>query len=93
MRIGVTLTLRCEEAIALQKKSAAPAKPSQATAMPKCSPFERTEAERRSCAIGLAQFKLSRGLVAQAAAIAQQFGFALPGLEGAIADTPFAIAA
>ena len=72
-------SLRCEEAKALRKRSTKPVKLPQAPAAPRCSPFERTEAERRDCAMGLAQFKLSKGLAAQA--IAQQFGFSLPGLK------------
>ena len=78
-------SLRCEEAKKLRKRSTKPAKLPQASATPRCSPFERTEAERRDCAMGLAQFKLSKGLAAQAMAIAQRFGFSLPGIEDAIA--------
>jgi len=40
------------------------------------SPFERSFAERRESALGLARFKLSQGLTEQARALAQQFGLA-----------------
>jgi hypothetical protein len=67
--------LRCDEAKALRDR---------ATALPTAraveqnvsghSPFERSLAERRDSALGLARFKVSQGLIEQAMAIAQQFG-------------------
>ena len=67
--------LRCEEAIALRKRAVAV--PVVRAVEPRGtgrSPFERSSAERRDSALGLARFKLSQGLTEQAMAIAQQFG-------------------
>ena len=69
-------SLRCEEAIALRARAAA-LPIARAAVEPKGngrSPFERSPAERRESALGLARFKLAQGLVEQAQAISQQFG-------------------
>ena len=66
------LALRCEEALALRQRATVPPV-AQATDVAR-SPFERSEAERRESALGLARFKLSQGLTDQALALARQFG-------------------
>lgn len=69
-------SLRCEEAIALRERAAA-LPIARAAVEPKGtgrSPFERSPAERRESALGLARFKLAQGLTEQAQAISQQFG-------------------
>ena len=70
--------LRCDDAIALRKRAVAV--PVVRAVEPRGtgrSPFERSSAERRDSALGLARFKLSQGLMEQAMAIAQQFGLSM----------------
>jgi hypothetical protein len=70
--------LCCDEALLLRERAVV--LPVACTVEPSGSgrsPFERSSAERRECALGLAQFKLSQGQIEQAMAIAQQFGFVL----------------
>ncbi|MEL6351594.1 MAG: hypothetical protein AAFR58_07510 [Cyanobacteria bacterium J06627_28] len=74
--------LRCEEAEELRERAAhrlaTPVRKTQYGNKPRNrSPFVRSEKERHSCALGLARFKVSRGDIARAKAIAQQFGFKL----------------
>jgi hypothetical protein len=68
------LLLRCEEAILLRERAVAlPVARAMEPSAADCSPFERSSAERRESALGLARFKLSQGLMDQAWAISQQF--------------------
>jgi hypothetical protein len=67
--------LRCDEAILLRERTVA--LPVARALEPNAtghSPFERSPAERRDSALGLARFKVSQGLMEQALAIARQFG-------------------
>ena len=67
--------LRCDEAVALRQR--ATELPMVRAAQPQGtgrSPFERSPAERRESALGLARFKVAQGLMEQALALAQQFG-------------------
>ena len=67
--------LRCEEAQQLRDRPTAPAtRAVEQTATAGRSPFERSNAERRASALGLARFKVASGDVERALAIAQQFG-------------------
>jgi len=70
--------LRCDEALALRQRDARLSVASAEGVPPVSgrSPFERSFAERRESALGLARFKLSQGLTEQARALAQQFGLA-----------------
>ncbi|MGC1306526.1 MAG: helix-turn-helix domain-containing protein [Phormidesmis sp.] len=67
--------LRCDEASELKKKHLAAATPQPEKVVAAGNPFERTSAERRASALGLARFKVTKGNVAQALAISKQFGF------------------
>ena len=74
--------LRCDEAISLRQR--ATELPMVRAAQPQGtgrSPFERSPAERRESALGLARFKVAQGLMEQALAIAQQFGLSMAELE------------
>jgi hypothetical protein len=67
--------LRCDEAIALRERAIAlPVARAGDPSASGRSPFERSPAERRESALGLARFKVSQGLTEQAWAIARQFG-------------------
>ena len=69
-------SLRCEEAVLLQERTAALSAAS-INEVPKfrvCNPFECSPAEKRESALGLARFKVSQGNVERAIAISQQFG-------------------
>jgi hypothetical protein len=66
--------LRCDEAIALRKRTSAAHTAEQSAA--DRSPFVRSAQDQRESALGLARFKLSQGKMEQALAIAQQFGLA-----------------
>jgi hypothetical protein len=86
--------LRCDEAILLRGRTVT--LPVARALEPNAnghSPFKRTEAERRECAIGLAQFKLSQGNIEQAMEIAQQFGFVLSEINPTAATLALACAA
>jgi hypothetical protein len=66
--------LRCDEAILLRERAAVlPVSRAVELSASGRSPFERSPAERRASALGLARFKVSQGLMEQALAIAQQF--------------------
>jgi hypothetical protein len=67
--------LRCDEAKTLRELAVVlPVAGSVEPIGARRSPFERTQAERRESALGLARFKVLRGQVAEALAIAQKFG-------------------
>ena len=67
--------LRCDEASDLRKRAVIPtAAHAAAPDVASQSPFDRSPAERRESALGLARFKLAQGDVERAVAIAQQFG-------------------
>jgi hypothetical protein len=67
--------LRCDEAKTLREQTMAlPVVHAVESRTASCSPFERTQAERRESALGLARYKVSQGLIEQAMAIAQEFG-------------------
>jgi hypothetical protein len=87
-------SLRCDEAIALRERTVAlpVARVVELSAAGR-SPFERSPAERRESALGLARFKVSQGLVEQALAIAQQFGFVLSEINPTAATLALACAA
>lgn len=80
------LALRCEEAKAL-KRRATEVKQAEARATQPQQPFVWPEQERKASALGLMRFKLKRGDVEGARAIAQQFGLK-PTDNGQIADKP-----
>ena len=80
------LALRCEEAKAL-KRRATEVKQTEARATQPQQPFVWPEQERKASALGLMRFKLKRGDVEGARAIAQQFGLK-PTDNGQIADKP-----
>ena len=74
--------LRCEEAQVLRKRAGqSPVKQKKQSRQEKPSngrsPFERSDTERRASALGLARFKVSRGDIEQAKAIARQFGLSI----------------
>ena len=67
--------LRCDEAALLREQAVE--LPVVRELEPRAvgrSPFERSPAERRESALGLARFKVAQGLMEQALALAQQFG-------------------
>ena len=71
-------SLRCDEAIALRKRRVVSAVASPVVlGVSSRSPFERSPAECRESALGLARFKLAQGDVERALAISQQFGLSL----------------
>jgi hypothetical protein len=66
--------LRCDEAILLRERAAVlPVSRAVELSASGRSPFERSPAERRASALGLARFKVSQGLMEQALAISRQF--------------------
>lgn len=74
--------LRCEEAEVLRQRTAKPQRArerptQQGKPLTNRSPFERSDRERQASAIGLARFKVSRGEIERAKAIARQFGLSL----------------
>ena len=87
-------TLRCDEAVRLRERAALPVARDEGLPMATGrSPFERSFAERRESALGLARFKLSQGLMEQALALAQQFSFVLPEISPPAATLALAQAA
>ena len=68
--------LRCEEAQLLRDRAVAlpVTRAIEPTATAGRSPFERSDAERRASALGLARFKVASGDIEQALAISEQFG-------------------
>ena len=68
--------LRCEEAQLLRDRPMAlpVTHVVEQTVTAGRSPFERSDAERRASALGLARFKVASGEVARALAISEQFG-------------------
>ena len=69
------LALRCEEAQQLRNRTVAlPARTVEPPVTASRSPFERSDAERRASALGLARFKVASGEVERARAISRQFG-------------------
>ena len=74
--------LRCDEAISLRQRTAellvVRAVEPRGNGR---SPFERSPAEKKESALGLARFKVAQGLMEQALAIAQQFGLSMAELE------------
>ena len=67
--------LRCEEAIALRERATVLPKTRTIAPIAKSlSPFERSPAERRESALGLARFKVAQGQIQQALTISKQFG-------------------
>lgn len=86
------VALRCEEAQALRRRAAKPpAKQIRAEedhSPSSCqSPFERSDKERQASALGLARFKVGRGDIEAAKAIAQQFGLSMSEL-GLVGNRP-----
>jgi hypothetical protein len=68
--------LRCDEAKDLKDRALAPSPHQSSTASSApLGALERSEAEQRESALGLARFKVSKGQVEGAEAIARQFGF------------------
>ncbi|MEM8506005.1 MAG: hypothetical protein AAF716_23010 [Cyanobacteria bacterium P01_D01_bin.1] len=58
------LALRCDEAVELSaQKTAAPRQPIAASSGSTKSPFRRSEEEQKESTLGLARFKISRGLI------------------------------
>jgi hypothetical protein len=67
--------LRCDEAKALRERAVVlPVARAVEPIGTGRSPFERSPAERRESALGLARYKVTLGLMEQAMAIARQFG-------------------
>ncbi|PZO10247.1 MAG: hypothetical protein DCF25_20930 [Leptolyngbya foveolarum] len=84
--------LRCEEAQALRERATAlPVAPAVEPSATGRSPFERSEKERQASALGLARFKVGRGEIERAKAIAQQFGLRLADI--GLSKTPISCAA
>ena len=81
------LTLRCEEAKALKCKKQEIEQAKAPQIQERAKPFEWPEEERRASLLGLVRFKLKRGDVEKARAIARQVGLKLTS-SGRIADEP-----
>ena len=73
------LTLRCEEAEALKQKTAEAQKASVAASADTASAKNWSEQDRQASLLGLVQFKLRRGEIEGARAIARQVGIDLSG--------------
>lgn len=71
------LALRCEEAQALKQRSHDPVDIGSREQPTKCSPFKRSNEDRKAIAAGLARYKTACGDMEGAKAISQQFGFVL----------------
>ena len=81
------LTLRCEEAKALKRREQEIKRAKAPQMQEAAKPFEWPEEERRASLLGLVRFKLKRGDVEKARAIARQFNLTLTGSSQGLKQT------